>query len=488
MRAGILFFALALAASSCGAGTGPSALGPTQQATAPDPGGVIRDFDLTARPATIELRPGLAVNAWTYNGTVPGPLIRARVGDLVRVHLNNQLPEGTTIHWHGLAVPNGEDGVAGVTQDAVPPGRSVTYAFVPQVAGTYWYHSHQRGAKQVDRGLYGSLVIDPATEPHAVPDVDQTLVYDEWPWGLEKTNPPPPSDPIAMTTYVTYSVNGKTGGAIEPVKVSPGQLVRLRLVNVGYVTHYVYLDGQSVTLTAFDGHSVSGGPPTDAALPLGAGERIDLQFVAPRAPLWLRLLDAAPPAADVRVPIVPSGTNPVPPPANHRNIAVLDLLSYSARAVDRVWPVGTVPNRTYTLTITKGGLPMPDMPEMAGMTYQINGKSFPDTDTLVVTQGDYVEINFVNLSDMEHAMHLHGHVFQVLSRNGEAVSGIIDKDTVVVPPQTSISIGFHADNPGWWMIHCHELYHAEGGLMTLVRYEGVTRLATLGGQWSSTPD
>jgi FtsP/CotA-like multicopper oxidase with cupredoxin domain len=234
-----------LTAGACRSAAAPHPLGPTGQATQPAPGGSIREFDLTAVSALIELGPGVKVHAWTYNGTVPGPTIRATVGDLVRVRLTNRLSEGTTINWHGLSVPNGEDGVAGVTQDPVLPGQTVTFAFVASTSGTYWYHSFTRAFEQVDRGLYGPLIIDPLNEA-ALPAVDQTLIYDEWPWGLEKSSAPPPTDPL-MVSYVNYSVNGRTGAAIAPVHVQPGRLVRLRLVNAGFETHFVQVDDTAVT-------------------------------------------------------------------------------------------------------------------------------------------------------------------------------------------------------------------------------------------------
>ena len=166
-----------LTAGTCQSAAAPDPLGPTGQSTQPAPGGSIREFDLTAVAAVIELGPGVKVHAWTYNGTVPGPTIRVTVGDLVRVRLTNRLSEGTTINWHGLRVPNGEDGVAGVTQDPVLPGQTVTFAFVASTPGSYWYHSFTRALEQVDRGLYGPLIIDPLNE-EAPPAVDQTLIYD----------------------------------------------------------------------------------------------------------------------------------------------------------------------------------------------------------------------------------------------------------------------------------------------------------------------
>ena len=485
---------LALGAVACNAATMSPALPPTGQELTPAPGGGVRTFDLTAAPSRIELRPGLAVQAWAYNGTVPGPLLRVEEGDLVRVHLHNRLAVGTTIHWHGLAVPNGQDGVAGLTQDPVPPGGSATYSFVAKGAGTYWYHSHQKASYQVDRGLYGLFIVDP--RGRRVDDAnDRLLVYDEWPIGLEMPSPPPAADP-AMSAYVTVSINGKTGDAIEPIRFTTGQTIRLRLLNAGYLVHFVRIQDTLVTVVAFDGHEVSGGRATMDALPLGPGERLDVEFVAPARAIWVELQDPFPPSADAALALTPEGTLAPPRPAftAAHTRSVLDIFTYGGQAQSSPWPKAGTATRSFTLRLSEvsrtpspGVSPMPGM-ELVDVLYEVNGAVFPDTGTLDVSQGDLVTITLVNAGRQDHPMHLHGHAFQVLQRNGVVVPGVIVKDTVVVRPATSVTIGFLADNPGWWMIHCHQLHHAAGGMMVLLRYLGSPRLAQMGGPFESAPD
>lgn len=486
--------ALALAGAACSAATVPPALPPTGQELTPAPGGVERTFDLTAAPSRIELRPGLAVQAWAYNGTVPGPVIRVEEGDLVRVRLHNHLSVGTTIHWHGLAVPNGQDGVAGVTQDPVQPGGSATYSFVAKGAGTYWYHSHQQSSYQVDRGLYGLFIVDP--RGHRTDDAhDHLLVYDEWPLGLERPSPPPAGDP-AMSAYVTVSINGKTGEAIPPIHFTPGQTVRLRLLNAGYLVHFVRIQETPVTVVAFDGHEVSGGRATMDALPMGPGERLDVQFVAPTRAIWVELQDPFPPSADAALALTPAGTSaPSRPASTAAQVRpVLDIFTYGAHAGASPWPHGGTATRSFTLRLSEvsrtqrhGFSPMPGM-EMGDVLYEVNGAIFPDTGTLDVSQGDLVTITFVNVGRQDHPMHLHGHPFELLERNGVVVPGVIVKDTVIVRSGSSVTVGFLADNPGWWMIHCHQLHHAAGGMMLLLRYLGSPRLAQIGGPYESAPD
>ena len=474
--------ALALALGGCG-GSGPSFIGPSGGQATPLAGGAVRAYDLTAAPATVELGPGVKVQAWAYNGVTPGPLLTAEVGDLLVVRLHNHLPAGTTIHWHGLDVPNGQDGVAGVTQDAVPPGASATYSFRLARAGTYWYHSHQDSAAQVDRGLYGALVVKPRGTP---PGVDATLVYDEWSMGLEMPAPPKQGN-VLMRSYITTTVNGRTGAAVKPIAAAAGQPVRLRLVNAGYLTRYVQLP-LPVTLAALDGHELAGGPETADAIPLGPGERVDVAFTMPAAPLTVQLVDGFPPDDQVPVTITPGATGnpPLPSPVQH---SLLDLLSYPAATLDNPWPDGTAPTRSFTLRLSEMSV-MPGMGGMAmdGVQYLLDGNVFPRTPDLHVAYGDRVEITFDNLGRQLHTMHLHGHYFRVLARDGAPLPGGLAKDSVQVPPGHSITIGFVADNPGVWMIHCHQLIHAAGGMMALLVYDGAPRLAQLGGPSGNSPD
>ncbi len=234
--------------------TGSRFVAPSGQPQVSAPGGSVSDFTLTAARATLELEPGLTTAVWAYNGTVPGPELRVETGDLVRVRFENRLPAPTTIHWHGVPVPNGQDGVAGVTQDAIPAGGSATYAFVAPQPGTYWYHSRQDSANQVGRGLYGALVVEPRAVPAGI--LDQTLIYVEWPLGGPQPTPPP-GDGADMMRYGVYSVNGRAGSAIQPIRFQPGQTVRLRLVNAGNLIHYVH-PHVAYRIVGIDGSQLTG--------------------------------------------------------------------------------------------------------------------------------------------------------------------------------------------------------------------------------------
>ena len=485
--------AAAVALTACAAGPAP-AIGPSGGIDAPAAGGTVRDYTLTAEATTLELKPGLSVHAWTFNGTSPGPELRVTVGDVLRVHLRNRLAVGTTLHWHGIDLPNGQDGVAGVTQDAVPAGATAVYSFRVAQAGTYWYHSHQDSSVQQDRGLYGALVVLPR-EPAAV-GLDRTIVYDEWPLGLETAKTPVQAD-FAMRSYVTTTVNGHTGSAVAPIVTTPGETVRLRLINAGYQVHYVE-SPVPVTIAALDGHELTGGPPITDAIPLGPSERVDLLFTAPAQAFSLRLVGSFPPDGDASQPIGPAGAMgpPIPEPAHHHLLDLLALPARPALAADEEWPDGTQATRTFTMALSEApagtGSPamgtMPGMSGMDGVSYRIDGRTFPSTPVLHVARGDLVEITFQNQSAHDHWMHLHGHFFRVLLRDGAPLPGELLKDTVSVAPGHSVTIAFRADNPGWWMIHCHQLLHAAGGMMALLAYDGAPRLAHLGGPFSNSPD
>ena len=299
-----------------------------------------------------------------------------------------------------------------------------------------------------------------------------------------------------MTRYGLYSVNGKTASAIEPVRFNPGELVRLRLVNVGYLTHYLHIHGTQVTITGFDGAEVSGGAPTDHALTLAAGERLEVEFTAPGGVVWIQGHDPTLPAKQIPVVLLATGMQiPATLPGANDSISgqVLDIYAYGASASDSPWPAGATPTKAFTLRLSELMGHARSNPEaMAGMSgmqtaFGINNKQFPDTGALDVSLGDRVQITYVNEGKYEHPMHLHGQSFQVLARDGQLLPGVLVKDTVDVLPGQSITIGFVANNPGWWIVHCHELHHAASGMDTLLRFLGSPRLANLGGPFGSSP-
>ncbi|TKI55652.1 multicopper oxidase family protein [Brevibacillus antibioticus] len=452
-------------------------------------------FTLTAKENILHLDDKTMKNTWTYNGTVPGPQLRVKQGETISVTLKNELPEPVTIHWHGLPVPNNMDGIPGVTQNAVRPNESFTYKFKVDVAGTYWYHSHQNSAKQVDKGLYGSLVVEPAT---AVPvDKDFTLVLDEWMQddrmaemhgnGMNHGMSAPPPDNSSSRShnmpgmempmsdaemmplmYTIFSVNGKTGSAIQPLSVKEGEKVRIRLINAGYLNHKLNLQGHEFKIVATDGQPINNPPLVGGQLlNIGPGERYDLEFVANNSGKWLlEERSTNPGAKSLVVPIVYEGSESKTAKSEADDMPMIDITKYgeaakSSFALEQKYDI------TYQMdlnTETADGK----------MAFTINGKTFPNVPPLNVQKGNLVKVTLVNKSPKDiHPMHLHGHFFQVVSKNGQPISGSpLVKDTLNILPGESYVVAFEADNPGDWMFHCHDLGHAAQGMVSEVKYEG----------------
>ena len=224
------------------------------------------EFTLTASEFAWELMADVPVRVWGYNGQMPGPELRVTEGDTVRVTLVNQLPVPTTIHWHGINVPNAMDGVAGLNQDPVKPGATFTYAFTATPAGTRWYHSHTDPAVQVPLGLYGALIVEPR-QPAATYEREYTLLLAEWDTELTPavaagSAPIGPRDALLRGGELgadLFLVNGKMHGAIPPLLVTEGERILLRLIHTGAIPHPIHTHGHSFQIVATDGNPVPEG-------------------------------------------------------------------------------------------------------------------------------------------------------------------------------------------------------------------------------------
>ncbi len=462
---------VAVSANPPGAGPGGTPVTALVASPGPQP---VKAFTLTARPATI----GGHV-AFTYDGTVPGPLLRVTQGDRLRVTLVNHLPVATTLHWHGVRVPGAEDGVAGITQDAVAPGASFTYEFVAADAGTFWYHSHQDTGNQIPAGLFGALVVDPPAGPPA-PDVDRVVMLHD-----------------AIDGSSAVAVDGTTGDL--HVDARPGQTVRLRIVDAiapgmdGTAETPVLL-GAPYRVVALDGHDLNApsllGPQR---VQLGMGQRADLVFTMPAAGA-VRLVDsrtAGSPSALQRFfgpparagETVTIGDGAPPPAVDAAALPVFDPLSYGAPAPD---PTTRPADLTAPVVLAEG----PGFHDgSVQLVHSINGAASPDVPPLVVHTGQLVGLHLVNDTGEFHPMHLHGHVMTVLSVDGRAPQGSpLHLDTVLLAPHQTVDVAFPADNPGIWMLHCHVLLHAAMGMSMTIDYAGVTTPFTMGSRSGNIPE
>jgi FtsP/CotA-like multicopper oxidase with cupredoxin domain len=411
-------------------------------------------FTLVAKRAKVRLSSGKTIDAWTFNGTVPGPELRVRHGQLVEATLvNEDIDDGVTIHWHGVDVPNAEDGVAGVTQDAVMPGERYVYRFRAEQLGTFWYHSHQVSSKQVRRGLYGAFVIAPSKRMERALDLA-----------------------VVAHDFAGHTALGRNDG-VDRRAVAPGTRVRLRLVNSNSAPERFVLTGTPFRVVAIDGTDVNGPTPTEReTLMLGGGARYDVEFVQPQHSVRLGV-DGSPTALVL-------GRDP----QIRIEAAVgedFDPLGYGR---PRATLLGTTDSfdRTFVVDIGKrigflNGRP--------GYHWSINGKLFPETPMYMVRRGDLVKMRIVNNTDAVHPMHLHGHHVLVLSRNRRPATGSPWwVDTLNVLGNEEYEVAFRADNPGIWMDHCHNLPHARDGLTMHVAYEGVVTRFRLGADPGNHPE
>ncbi len=413
-------------------GGGPAPVGPARSVAAlTGPADGTPDVAVTL----IARREG---SRYTLNGTSPGPEIRAVEGQLVQVRLiNESVVGGVTLHWHGLDVPNAEDGVAGVTQDAVAIGGEHVYRFVVRTPGTFWYHSHQVSHEQVVRGLLGPLVVVPRAGSGAAVDVTALVhIYD----GVR-------------------TIGGIAG--THAVEAPVGATVRLRVLNTDNGAGAVWISGAPFAVVAVDGADLHDPSPVrDTSVVVTAGARADLLITVPPAGFRLETGTAA-------LVVGPAGSAPAAAP---RPTATVDMLTYGSPAPLPFDP--TRPDRRFGYAIGKspgflGGLP--------GVWWTINGKHFPDEPMFVVDEGDVVTMHLTNDSGEAHPMHLHGHHGVVLARNGVAATGSPWWfDSLEVGDGESYDVAFSADNPGVWMDHCHNLQHAKDGLVAHVMYAGVT--------------
>ena len=446
----------------------------------PEPKGQVREFRFSASPATVNLGLGRDFLAWTYNGQVPGPEIRVREGDIIRVVLKNFLPEDTTIHWHGVPLPNAMDGVPDVTQRAVAPGEIFIYEFEAQPAGSFIYHSHVN--YQLDQGLYGALIIEPS---HQKPlyDREYTLVLEDWvmrdgggtaptqrrpPMGMmggmmrRRGGSSMPAGPLLEPLYDGYAVNGRVYPEIAPLEVGKGERVKLRILNASSATIYdLSLAGHPLTITHADGNPVR--PVEIDMLRIGMGERYDVEFVADNPGSWLLTArEGGFGEGMLRVPVIYRGVtrkDPVPP-VFHRGLRFVTYWDLQAHYPPDTSPLEP-PKRLYPQTLS-GGMHSP--------FWTINGQVYPNVEPLVVREDERVRIAYFNRSMMPHPMHLHGHFFKVVNPSLPQERWIW-KDTIIVEPMQRLDIEFHADNPGNWFHHCHNLYHMEAGMANVVVYQ-----------------
>jgi FtsP/CotA-like multicopper oxidase with cupredoxin domain len=437
----------------------------------------IRHIDLAAAPGRLSIvgKSHPATSVWCYGNRIPGPEIRVPQGQPVRIAVQNQLSEDTTVHWHGIRLPNAMDGVPGLTQPPIKPGERFTYEFTPPDAGTFWYHPHANSLQQLGRGLAGALIVD---EPEPA-RVDRDTVWMLTDWRLTADAQIASGFGNAMEAGMSGRVGNTVtlnGAVSDEVPVRAGERLRLRLVN-GALARIMALrfEGHRPVIVAIDGQPCDPHEPDGGRILLGPAMRIDvvldMQGESGRryrviddfyqgVSYWLTQL-----AYDQRPPVRPHPLeaaltlprNPLPEP---------DLAAAERHELRLQGGM-------------MGGGAMMGMGGMMGMghgaSWAVNGTSMTGDGhagmppLLTLRRGRTCVLTMRNETAWWHPMHLHGFSFRVLSRNGSPVPHRQWADTVMVPPRETVEIAFVADNPGDWMLHCHVTDHQVSGMMTVLR-------------------
>ncbi|MFJ1857960.1 multicopper oxidase family protein [Streptomyces anulatus] len=473
--------------------------------------GPVRKVSLTATRARLDLGGGRTVASWAYGDRLPGREVRVTAGDTLALTLANHLPEPTSLHWHGLALRNDMDGVPGLTQRDIAPGADFAYRFAVPHPGTYWFHPHS-GAQQ-DRGLYAPLIVEDPKEPLAY-DKEWVVVLDDWVDGVDGSTPDAvlkelsggmgggmdhgahtmsgreeegegkkdgkdtedadgdgPSRMMMGATsellggdagdvaYPHYLVNGRVPQDPSSFSARPGDRIRLRIINAGGDTAFrVALGGHRMTVTHTDGFPVR--HTTGDALLLGMGERYDVLVTAGDGVFPLTALAEGKKAGKKEasaLAVLRTGSGAAPAASVRPKELDGKLVEAGRLAPDpSVALAARAPDRTIRMRLTGG---------MAKYDWAFDGKPYSAKHRRPVEAGERVRVIFDNGTAMWHPLHLHGHTFAL---GGNAAGA--RKDTAIVLPHRSLTVEFDADNPGLWMVHCHNVYHAEAGMMTVLGY------------------
>lgn len=421
-------------------------------------------FELVAQRKEITLTSGAKIDAWTYNGQL-APELRVRQGDMVEVKLlNKDIDKGITIHWHGYNVPNAMDGVPGMTQNVVKPGQSFTYKFRAEQAGTYWFHSHQLASEQVEKGLFGVLIVDPRSGTKKA-DEEFIVINHEW-----------TTDQGEITAF---GYEDQT----QMKRIAPGKKVKLRIINTDNLSRKYKLQGADYRIMSIDGVDIEA-PDTlsgRTAFRLASGGRYEAVFTMPDKPVFFKIGEH-----DEEGPAMIFYTGEMPPEnySFEKDEGLFDPSDYGKPVVNELTAASEFDREFRFILGNKMGF-------YNGGYYflwTINGEVYPEVPTLIVKEGEKIKTTFINKSFAEHPMHLHGHHMTVLKKNGKKVETPWLTDSLNVYSGESYEVAFIADNPGMWMDHCHNLDHAATGMVLHLMYDHVLPSYEVGTRSGNLPD
>jgi FtsP/CotA-like multicopper oxidase with cupredoxin domain len=445
------------------------------------------DFTLQIAPLALELAPNLVISTTGYNGMSPGPLLRMREGAPVAVDVVNDTDVPEFVHWHGLLVPSDVDGAEEEGTPVVPPHGRRRYQFVPRPAGTRWYHTHAMAGLDLHRGTYtgqyGFLLVESANnpgnydqeivlalrdwEPFFTAEVENEAAEQEAGPGVRTVEPERPAvldtrpNGLEVASQI-YSINDKSLGSGEPLRVRPGTRVLMHILNASAIENRrVALPGHKFHVLALDGNPVP--TPRDVeVLALGPGERVDAYVEMNQPGVWI-LGETQDMVRNAGLGVVVEYANQQRQPRWVAPTSTGWDYTVFGRAASGPAPT-PAPQQTIDLVFEK-------IPRGDGKfnTFLVNGKSYPHEREFVLKEGLRYRLVFHNRTDDAHPLHLHRHLFELVDLNGKPTAGIM-KDTVVVPYYGRATVDLLADQPGLTLFHCHIQQHMDFGFKALFRY------------------
>jgi FtsP/CotA-like multicopper oxidase with cupredoxin domain len=418
------------------------------------------DYTIDIAPYSFEVSPHRTIKAIAYNQQVPGPLLRFKEGRPVTIDVSNHSANEEIVHWHGLFLPSEVDGAMEEGTPHVAAGGKARYTFTPRPSGFRWYHTHTFAGHDLKKaeytGQHGFLFIEPREDP-ARYDQEFFLALHDWNANLIG-NEDGSMDPV----YDVSTINGRTLGFGEPLRVKAGQQILLHILNTSATEpHWIALAGHQFRVIALDGNPVPQ-PRLVPMLRLSPAERVCAIVEMNNPGVWVM--------GEVRKHVMAAGMGIV--------------VEYADRSGKAQWQQPDSLSWDY-LQFAASGLPPTSSSSVIEIPlvfeskftghgamdrWMINGKSFPDTKMITLQRGQRYRLLFTNHSNDDHPVHLHRHTFELRRFSGQPETHGIFKDTVLVAANTQVDVEFTADNPGLTLFHCHQQNHMDLGFMMLFQY------------------
>lgn len=415
------------------------------------------DYSLTIAPCSIEVAPKKFIKTTAYNGQAPGPILRMREGMPVTINVMNKSAGEEIVHWHGLFLPPEVDGAMEEGTPHIAPGASASYTYTPEPAGMRWYHTHVSAGKDLKKALYGGqhgvLWVEPKENPGRY-DAEFFLTLHDWDGMLIGSD-----DGSMNPAYNVSTINGRVLGFGEPLRVKQGQHVMIHVVNTSATEpHWLALAGHKFRVVALDGNPVPS-PQTVAMLRLSPAERVSAEVVMDSPGVWV-LGEVRKSAQALGMGVVVEYAGSAGKPVWQQPQALdWDYLNFAAK---------DAAGSSASVNVTD--VPLVFESKFAGHgamdRWLINGRSFPDTETVALKHGQRYRLVMKNKSMDDHPVHLHRHTFEVKKLNGRQTQDIL-KDTILVSAGTEAEVEFTADRLGLSLFHCHQQDHMDMGFMML---------------------